>query len=278
MEEFDACFCDLEDPRDSNARHDLLDILVIGLCTMVCGGEDCTDMALFGRSKEGFLRQFLRLPHGIPSHDTFSRVYRLLDPVKFHACFLDFMQRFAETAEGVVAIDGKTLRHSFDRAAGTSALHLISAWAAEQRLVLGQLAVDAKSNEITALPKLLEMLSLKGTIVTVDAMGCQRDIAQQIIDQGGDYALALKGNQATLHADVSLFLDDPQLTAQGHTAASMAPMAASRPEPPRSRAISLGSRSSMPGRVWPPSARSCGPARAAPRSPPRRPTTCSARR
>ena len=127
MEEFDACFCDLEDPRDSNARHDLLDILVIGLCTMVCGGEDCTDMVLFGRSKEGFLRQFLRLPHGIPSHDTFSRVYRLLDPVKFHACFLDFMQRFTETTERVVAIDGKTLRHSFDRAAGTSALHLISA-------------------------------------------------------------------------------------------------------------------------------------------------------
>lgn len=218
MDDFEACFSDLEDPRETNARHDLLEILLIALCTMLCGGEDCTDMALFGRSKEPFLRQFLRLRHGIPSHDTFSRVFRLLDPVKFHACFLGFMQRFAETTEGVVAIDGKTLRHSFDRATGGSALHLVSAWAAEQRLVLGQLAVDGKSNEITAVPKLLEMLSLKGTIVTVDAMGCQRDIAQQIIDQGGDYALALKGNQGSLHADVSLFLDDPQLAVEGtHT-------------------------------------------------------------
>ena len=211
MEEFNACFADLEDPRDDNARHDLLEILVIALCTMVCGGEDCTDMALFGRAKEPFLRQFLRLRHGIPSHDTFSRLFRLLDPAAFHGCFLQFMQRFAENTQGVVAIDGKTLRHSFDHAAGTSALHLISAWAADQRLVLGQVAVDGKSNEITAVPKLLEMLSLKGAIVTADAMNCQRDIAQQVVDQGGDYVLALKGNQGTLHADVALFLDDPDL-------------------------------------------------------------------
>ena len=218
MEEFEACFSDLEDPRDSNARHDLLEILVIAQCTMLCGGEDCTDMELFGRAKEPFLRQFLRLPHGIPSHDTFSRVFRLLDPVKFHACFLRFMQRFAETTQGVVAIDGKTLRHSFDRAAGGSALHLISAWAADQRLVLGQLAVDDKSNEITAVPKLLELLSLEGTIVTADALNCQRAIARQIVDQGGDYVLALKGNQGTLHADVALFLDDPRLAPDGmHT-------------------------------------------------------------
>lgn len=218
MEEFNACFADLEDPRDDNARHDLLEVLVIALCTMVCGGEDCTDMALFGRAKAPFLRQFLRLRHGIPSHDTFSRVFRLLDPVAFHACFLRFMRRFAETAQGVVAIDGKTLRHSFDRASGTSALHLISAWAADQRLVLGQLAVDGKSNEITAVPKLLEMLSLKGTIVTADAMNCQRDIAEQVVDQGGDYVLALKGNQGTLHADVTLFLDDPDFLPDGtHT-------------------------------------------------------------
>jgi len=150
MEEFEACFSDLEDPRDSNARHNLLEILLIAQCTMLRGGEDCTDMALFGRAKEPFLRQFLRLPHGIPSHDTFSRVFRLLDPVKFHACFLRFMQRFAEATQGVVVIDGKTLRHYFDRAGEKSALHLVSAWAAEQRLVLGQLAVDDKSNEITA--------------------------------------------------------------------------------------------------------------------------------
>ncbi len=211
MEEFNGCFADLRDPRDDNARHDLLEMVVIALCTMVCGGEDCTDMALFGRAKEPFLRQFLRLRHGVPSHDTFSRLFRLLDPVAFHGCFLQFMRRFAEAAQGVVAIDGKTLRHSFDRAAGTSALHLISAWAADQRLVLAQMAVDGKSNEITAVPKLLEMLSLKGAIVTADAMNCQRDIAQQVVDQGGDYVLALKGNQGTLHADVAQFLNDPEL-------------------------------------------------------------------
>ena len=209
MEEFNACFADLDDPRDDNTRHDLLEVLMIAVCTMVCGGEDCTDMALFGRAKAPFLRQFLRLRHGIPSHDTFSRLFRLLDPVSFHGCFLRFMRRFAETTQGVVAIDGKTLRHSFDRAAGASALHLISAWAADQRLVLGQRAVDSKSNEITALPKLLEMLSLKGAIVTADAMNCQRDIAEQVVAQGGDSVLALKGNQGTLHADVALFLDDP---------------------------------------------------------------------
>ncbi len=208
---FEGCFSDLEDPRDSNARHNLHEILVIALCTMLCGGQDCTDMALFGRAKEPFLRQFLRLRHGIPSHDTFSRVFRLLDPVQFHGCFLGFMQRFAESTRGVPAIDGKTLRHSFDRAAGSSALHLIAAWAADQRLVLGQLAIYGKSNEITAIPKLLEMHTLKGTIVTIDAMGCHREIARQIVDQGGDYLLALKGNQTTLHADVALFLDDPEV-------------------------------------------------------------------
>ncbi len=114
MEEFNACFGALEDPRDDNARHDLLEIMVIALCTMVCGGEDCTEMALFGRSKEPFLRRFLRLRHGIPSHDTFSRLFRLLDLVAFQACFLGFMRRLAETPPGVVAIDGKTLRHSFE--------------------------------------------------------------------------------------------------------------------------------------------------------------------
>ena len=196
MEEFNACFGALEDPRDDNARHDLLEILVIALCTMVCGGEDCTDMALFGRSKEPFLRRFLRLRHGIPSHDTFSRLFRLFDPMAFHACFLGFMRRFAETTQGVVAIDGKTLRHSFEHAVGASALHLINAWAADQRLVLGQLAVDGKSNEIIAVPTLLEMLSLKGIIVTADAMSCQREIAEKVLAPGGDHVLALKGIQA----------------------------------------------------------------------------------
>jgi predicted transposase YbfD/YdcC len=209
MERFAACFANLKDPREDNSRHLLLDILVIGFCTILCGGEDCSDMALFGRAKEAFLRQFLRLPHGIPSHDTFSRVFRLLDPAQFQACFLRFMTDFADTARGVIAIDGKTLRRSFDRAAERSPLHLVSAWAADCRLVLGQVATEAKSNEITAVPKLLEMISLKGAIVTADALNCQRTIAAKVVEQGGAYVLALKGNQGTLHEDVKLFLDDP---------------------------------------------------------------------
>lgn len=219
MDGFFACFSELQDPRDDNARHDLLEMLVIALCAVLCGAQDCSDMALFGRAKEAFLREFLSLRHGIPSHDTFSRVFRLLDPVKFHACFLAFMRKFSETIQGVIAVDGKTLRRSFCRASQKSALHLVSAWAAEQRLVLGQLAVDGKSNEITAVPKLLQLLSLKGAIVTADALNCQRAIASQIVDQSGDYALALKRNQQAMHADVGLFLDDPAFTPDSiHTA------------------------------------------------------------
>ena len=182
---------------------------MIALCTVLCGGETCADMALFGRSKRDFLQEFLTLPYGIPSHDTFSRIFRLLDPARFNAWFIGFMKRFAEGCQGVVAIDGKTMRRSFDRAAQTSPLHLVSAWAVDARLCLGQLAVGDKSNEIVAVPKLLELLSLKGRIVTADAMSCQRKIAQQVIDQGADYVLALKGNQETLHDDVRRFLDDP---------------------------------------------------------------------
>jgi predicted transposase YbfD/YdcC len=136
-------------------------------------------------------------------------VFRYLDPEQFRSCFLTFMARFAAAAEGVIAIDGKTLRHSFDTASATSALHMVSAWGCDQRLVLGQLATDAKSNEITAVPKLLDLLMLKGTIVTVDALNCQRDIAQRILDKGGDYVFALKANQQTLWDDVRRFLDDP---------------------------------------------------------------------
>ena len=211
MDEIAAVFEDLDDPRRGNAkRHLLHEILIIALCTVLCGGETCADMALFGRSKRAFLGGFLRLEHGIASHDTFSRVFRLLDPEAFHAWFLGFMQRFAETCQGVVAIDGKTMRRSFDRASGRSPLHMVSAWAADQRLVLGQLAVDDKSNEIVAVPALLELLSLKGRIVTADAMSCQRKIAEDVIEQKCDYVLALKGNQGTLHDDVRLFLDDPE--------------------------------------------------------------------
>lgn len=215
MEGFAECFGGLTDPRSGNAmRHDLLEILMIALCTFLCGGESCVDMADLAVEKEGFLREFLVLKHGLPSHDTFSRLFRLLDPDAFRACFQTFVARLADACEGVIAIDGKSMRRSFDKASGKSPLHMVSAWCSEQRLVLGQLATDAKSNEITAIPKLLAMLAIKGRIVTIDAMGCQRAIAQQIIDQQGDYVLALKGNQSTLHDDVRLFLEDPKSCVQ----------------------------------------------------------------
>jgi len=209
MDEFIACFSEVCDPRQENVRHNLHEVLMIALCTMLCGGEDCSDMEAFGHAKLPFLRRFLRLKHGIPSHDTFSRLFRQLDPKPFQACFVRFMERFAQGLQGVIAIDGKTLRGSFDRASGQSPLHMVHAWAVDQRLLLGQIATDAKSNEITAIPKLLAMLALKGRIVTADAMSCQRAICAQIVEQGGDYAIALKGNQGTLHDDVRLFLEDP---------------------------------------------------------------------
>ena len=210
MDRFVACWEGLEDPRTGNAAlHAFHELLVIALCTVLCGGQCAVDMATFAKAKEPFLRSFLKLANGLPSHDTFSRLFRLLDPAQLSVAFQRFMAGFSERIQGVVAIYGKVLRRSFDRASGKSALHMVSAWGCEQRMVLAQIATDAKSNEITAVPKLLEMLSLKGTIVTTDALNCQRAIAQQIVDQGGDYVLALKGNQGTLHDDVSRFLDDP---------------------------------------------------------------------
>jgi len=208
---FIACWKELEDPRTGNAGlHDFHDLLMIALYTVLCGGQGAVDMALFAAAKQPFLRGFLKLTNGVPSHDTFSRLFRFLDPVQFRTAFQRFMTSFSERFQGVVTIDGKVLRRSFDRASGKSPLHMVSAWGCEQRLLLAQIAAVAKSNEITAVPKLLEMLSLKGTIVAVDALNCQRDIAQQIVEQGGDYVLALKGNQGTLHDDVVRFLDDPE--------------------------------------------------------------------
>jgi predicted transposase YbfD/YdcC len=218
LDSFATCFEQLDDPRANNARHPLPELLLIAFCAVLCGGDDYSDMEEFGHAKQDYFRQFLHLPHGIPSHDTFARLFRLLDPAQFHACFLTFMQRFAKSLEGVVAIDGKTLRRSFDRASAQSPLHLVSAWAADQRLVLGQVAVDGKSNEITAVPKLLELLSLNGTIVTADAMHCQRTVSAQVLAQGGDYVLALKANQGTLHEDVRHLLEDsPSLAVTRHT-------------------------------------------------------------
>jgi DDE_Tnp_1-associated/Transposase DDE domain len=209
LDRFAACFEELKDPRSGNAAlHDFHTLLIIALCTVLCGGQGAVDMALFAEAKEPFLREFLNMKNGPPGHDTFSRLFHRLDPGRFRAAFQRFVTALSETCQGVIAIDGKVLRRSFDRASGKSALHMVSAWGCEQRMVLAQIATDEKSNEITAVPKLLKLLSLKDAIVTVDALNCQRAIAQQIVDQGGDYALALKGNQATLHADVSLYLDD----------------------------------------------------------------------
>jgi hypothetical protein len=205
LDRFAACFEGLEDPRSDNAAlHDFHTLLIIAFCPVLCGGQGCVDMALFASAKEPFLREFLDLKNGPPSHDTFSRLFRRLDPEQFRAAFQRFMIAFSEACQGVIAIDGKVLRRSFDRASKKSALHMVSAWGCELRMVLAQIATDEKSNEITAVPKLLKMLSLKDTIVTVDALNCQRAIASQIVAQGGDHALALKGNQPTLHADVSL--------------------------------------------------------------------------
>ena len=214
LAQFVECWEGLEDPRSGNAGlHDFHELLAIGLCCVLCGGQGPTDMALFARAKELFLRGFLTLSNGLPSHDTFNRLFRDLDPDQFRDSFQRFMGQFSEQLQGVVAIDGKVLRRSFDRASGKSPLHMVSAWGCQQRLVLAQIATDAKSNEITAVPKLLKLLTLKGAIVTTDALNCQRAIAEQIVEQKGDYALALKGNQGTLHGDVVLLLDDPELKA-----------------------------------------------------------------
>ncbi len=171
MERFIECWEGLDDPRTGNAAlHDLHEILTIAMCAVLCGGQGSVDMGLFAKSKEPFLRGFLKLENGVPSHDTFSRLFRMLDPEQFRAAFQRFMASFSGQCAGVVAIDGKVLRRSFDHASGKSPLHMVSAWGCEQRLVLAQIATDAKSNEITAVPKLLEMLRLKGTIVTTDAV------------------------------------------------------------------------------------------------------------
>jgi predicted transposase YbfD/YdcC len=190
-------------------RHELLEVLFMALCASLCGAESCVDMADFAEAKEEVLREFLTLEGGPPSHDTFSRIFRLLDPEAFHAAFQRFMADFAAARAGVVAVDGKSLRRSFDRAAGASPLHLVSAWACEEQLVLGQMKVATGGNEITAMPALLRLLSLEGTTVTVDAMHCQSDTAKAVVEAGGAYLMTLKTNQPRLYEDVKLLMDDP---------------------------------------------------------------------
>jgi predicted transposase YbfD/YdcC len=203
-------FGGLTDPRiDRCKRHQLLDILVIAICAVICGADDWVEVEAFGNAKLAWFQTFLGLPHGIPSHDTFGRVFARLDPAQFQACFLRWIRALAELLPAeVVAVDGKELRGSIDRSAGKAAICLVSAWASGQHLVLGQVKVDEKSNEITAIPDLLDVLSLEGTVVTIDAAGCQTAIAQKVIEKGGDYVLALKDNQPNLAADVALLFQD----------------------------------------------------------------------
>ena len=214
-----AHFRQLPDPRVRRTRrHPLEDILVITLCGVICGADDWVAIAEFGRAKRTWFRRFLALPHGIPSHDTFGRVFAALDPEAFKTAFLAWVATVADLLPGdVIAIDGKTLRRTFDTAADKGAIHMVSAWATAQGLCLGQVKTDAKSNEITAIPKLLQMLALTDRVVTIDAMGCQTTIAKAIHAKGGDYVLSLTGNQTRLHDDIRTFFLDAEAHAFADT-------------------------------------------------------------
>lgn len=197
-------FADLPEPRiDRCKKHALIDIIAIAILASICGAEHFTEMEEFGIRKEAWLKTFLELKNGIPTHDTFARVFAALKPSAFQECFVRWVQSVATATEGeVVAIDGKTARRSHNKGAGVGALHLVSAWATRNRLVLGQIKVDEKSNEITAVPELLRLLEIKGCIVTVDALNTQKDIAEEIREQGADYVMALKENHPKLHWEV----------------------------------------------------------------------------
>lgn len=200
-------FGTLEDPRAKHlTEHKLVEVIVVAICGVICGAETWTDVELFGNERLAWLRQFVELQNGIPSHDTFGRVFARLDSEQFQARFAGWIQAVFQVTKGqIVAVDGKSARRSHDRGQGKEAIHIVSAWATANHLVLGQRIVEEKSNEIAAIPELLRLLDVSGCIVTIDAMGCQADIAEQIITQKADYVLAVKDNQPHLHEDIDLF-------------------------------------------------------------------------
>lgn len=196
-------FADVKDPRQQRkVEHPLINIIFITICGVLCGADNWVAIEEFGNAQSKWLGQYLNLENGIPSHDTLGKTFAVIDPDQFRHGFLNWMQAVCEIVAGVIAIDGKKLRRSHDKRLGKEAIHMVSAWGEANGVVLGQQKVDEKSNEITAIPLLLAALDLTGCIVTIDAMGCQTDIAEQIVEQGGDYVLSLKGNQGQLHEDV----------------------------------------------------------------------------
>lgn len=206
----EAHFESLPDPRRDDCRtpHKLLDIIVITICAVICGADNWVAVQSFGNAKYKWLAEFLELPKATPSHDTFRRVFSALDAIKFEECFINWIRSAIEVTQGqVIAVDGKQLRRSYDTRSNKAAIHLVSAWACHQGVALGQIKVADKSNEIPAMPQLLELLDVSGCIVTIDAMGCQTDIAQTIVDSDADYVFALKANQGQLYEDVQLLFD-----------------------------------------------------------------------
>lgn len=206
MDGFTRHFAAVADPRAGNARHDFLEVIFVALAAALCGAEDCTEMALFGRAKLDLLRQVVKLEHGPPSHDTFSRVFRMIAPEPFEAAFAAFMKTFGGALKGVVAIDGKALRGAYARGRRAMPLHLVNVWAAESRLVIGQRLAPGR-NEVLGAQQALALLSLEGCIVTADALHCRADTARAILATGADYALALKANQPTLLAKAQALVD-----------------------------------------------------------------------
>jgi predicted transposase YbfD/YdcC len=209
MSPFALLLADLPDPRAANTRHSLLEVIVIALMAVLCGAETCADMAEFGHAKRPLLQGLLKMPHGVPSHDTFSRVFRLLDPEAFEAAFARFTRTFAQALKGVVALDGKALRGAYLKGRRHNPLHLVNVWAAEARLVLGQKVAPGR-NEVAGALNALALLRLSGCLVTADALHCRPDIAQAIRAQGGEYVLALKDNQPRLLAEARARLDRVQ--------------------------------------------------------------------